>query len=331
MRYDTENDETHAGNAPKSRPGESPEPVKSDPVPVPSSAPNPQATTDGGAADSGDEILDDRGTFDDPVVAADTERADTDLNTDRMNVDREDLDLDTGREPGDDVTDGAAEDVMDDRGTFNPVVADERTDPDDLTAVSPDPERAGDRTAAPDRPEFHDPAPLPTTFGAATVSGAAAAAALANPDRTREYDPRDDRTAADEDGMAVDDRPAVDEFDTNDDGRRGGQPFGEAAPPGELMPGDVPAEPITALWSGGDAERLRERWRDVQLRFVDDPRAAAGEAQALVEDALGSFAAALAARKNELGGWQATESGDTEQLRMVVRRYRDLLDRLLGL
>lgn len=317
MAYDTENDETHADNATKP-PADSPE-VKSDPVPVPSPAPDPQATTDGSADNSADnsdnsadnfddDVLDDQGTFDDPVVATETERADTDLNTDPMNVDRDDLDLDTGREPGDGVTDSAAEDVMDDRATFNPILADERTDPDDLTAVSPDPERAGDHTAGPDQPEFHDPAPLPTAFGATTVSGAAAAAALASPDRTMEYDPRDDRTAADGDGMAVDDRPAVEEFDTN-----------------------VPAEPITALWAGDDAQSFRERWRDVQLRFVDDPRAAAGEAQALVEDALDSFAAALATRKNELGGWQATESRDTEQLRVVVCRYRDFLDRVLGL
>ncbi|OZV78503.1 hypothetical protein CA850_20125 [Micromonospora echinospora] len=89
------------------------------------------------------------------------------------------------------------------------------------------------------------------------------------------------------------------------------------------------AEPAT-LFDPGTAQGFRDRWRDVQLRFVDDPKAAAGQAQGLVEEAIHALAAALAEQKNRIGGWQDDGSADTEQLRQAVRQYRDFLDRVLG-
>ncbi|GIJ11129.1 hypothetical protein ACFFMR_04310 [Micromonospora andamanensis] len=91
----------------------------------------------------------------------------------------------------------------------------------------------------------------------------------------------------------------------------------------------VPAGAAT-LFDEATAQGFRDRWRDVQLRFVDDPRAAAGEAQSLVEEAMEALAAALAEHRNKLGGWQEAGSSDTEQLRVAVREYRDFLDRVLG-
>ncbi|MGV9215409.1 hypothetical protein ACTFTM_26435 [Micromonospora sp. RB23] len=94
--------------------------------------------------------------------------------------------------------------------------------------------------------------------------------------------------------------------------------------------GSTVASDAATLLDGDTAQGFRDRWRDVQLRFVDDPHAAAGEAQALVEEAIQALASALAAQKNTLGGWQDAGSADTEQLRMAVRNYRDFLDRVLG-
>ncbi|MBX7265484.1 hypothetical protein KIF24_05120 [Micromonospora sp. Llam7] len=91
----------------------------------------------------------------------------------------------------------------------------------------------------------------------------------------------------------------------------------------------VPAGAAT-LFDDGTAQGFRDRWRDVQLRFVDDPRAAAGEAQSLVDEAMQALSAALAEHKDKLGGWQQASSTDTERLRMAVREYRDFLDRVLG-
>lgn len=89
------------------------------------------------------------------------------------------------------------------------------------------------------------------------------------------------------------------------------------------------AEPA-GLWPADAVQDIQQRFRDVQWRFVDDPRAAADDAHALVAEALDRFSAAIESRKRELDGWRDTDASDTEQMRMVVRRYRDLLDRLLG-
>jgi hypothetical protein len=338
--------------------------VKSDPVPV---------TTPDDSTDRRDDMS--------------QGRADATPSGDRFDGSRDDLDDDEahgGDEAlGDRLADARRTDVFND----DPVPGDRMDDPTDPTDPTdlddrdrdrddldrdgldrdqsartdePDPLNDSDRIdGAPigepdgedqDRPEFHEPAPAPTTFGASTVGGAAAAAALANPDPAREPDPRDDSTARPGDGEAADRIDGVGD-DRTDRGPSavpenavitpvgeptpdtvGNQPVGEAAPATtELMPGDVPAEPVAALLADDATQGFRNRWRDVQLRFVDDPRAAAGEAQGLVEEAIESLAAALAAQKDDLGGWQNGESGDTEQLRVVVRRYRDFLDRLLGL
>ncbi|MBO3739766.1 hypothetical protein [Actinoplanes flavus] len=89
-------------------------------------------------------------------------------------------------------------------------------------------------------------------------------------------------------------------------------------------------EPVTgpvALFPGGDVESLRERWRDIQLRFVDDPKAATGEAAGLVDEAVDKLAKALRDHRGSL----STGTDETEALRVELRSYRDILDRLLGL
>ncbi|MBQ0993671.1 hypothetical protein PSH03_006180 [Micromonospora sp. PSH03] len=280
------------------------------------------------------------------------------------------------------------EDALDDRGTF-----------DDQTATH---ERADDEGG------FHEPGPLPTTFGATTVADAVAASALASPHPQDQPDPRAERTAQPGDGAEdgereglradptaelhrrdayvdggadVDDRTDLDDRTDADTSARtvvppgstdgdperrgdltgdrdattaGAAGYGSATPEmvdpdadGEPVPGDdtsptlesagtsrptgstVAAEPATLL-DRDTAQGFRDRWRDVQLRFVDDPQGAAGEAQSLVEEAIQALSSALAAQKNTLGGWQDAGSADTEQLRMAVRNYRDFLDRVLG-
>ncbi|RAO35191.1 hypothetical protein PSN13_02446 [Micromonospora saelicesensis] len=334
-----------------------PEAVRSEPVPV------PPAGDRSGRSDVPEDALDDRGTFDDR--AAVHERAD-------------DTDRDAAYDPAD----------------------------DELTDDSDPRHRRDDRST--DEGGFHEPGPLPTTFGATTVADAVAASALASPHPQDQPDPRAERTAQPGDGAEdgereglradptaelhrrdayVDDSADVDDSTDLDDrsdadtsartvvppGSTNGDPerrgdltgdrdaaaagaagYGSATPEmvdpdadGEPVPGDdtsptlesagtsrpagstVAAEPATLL-DTDTAQGFRDRWRDVQLRFVDDPQAAAGEAQSLVEEAIQALSSALAAQKNTLGGWQDAGSADTEQLRMAVRNYRDFLDRVLG-
>jgi len=99
----------------------------------------------------------------------------------------------------------------------------------------------------------------------------------------------------------------------------------------EMMPGSVPSTPVAAFWSESDAQGMRERWRELQLRFIDDPESVAGEAEQLVEEAVASLTASLNRAKQDLGSWREGEGTDTEKLRAAVRTYRDFLNRVLGL
>ncbi|GII21749.1 hypothetical protein [Planosporangium mesophilum] len=93
--------------------------------------------------------------------------------------------------------------------------------------------------------------------------------------------------------------------------------------------GDMPAMPPLGMWSDGYAQSVRERWRELQLRFIDDPHSVANDAERVVEETVEALTASLNAFKKDLDAWRSGP-GDTEQLRAAVHRYRDFLDRLLG-
>ncbi|MFI7429733.1 hypothetical protein ACIBPB_22300 [Micromonospora sp. NPDC049836] len=325
-----------------------PEAVRSAPVPVPGDADGHRTDADT-RADVPEDALDDRGTFDDPAIADDRAADDAEPDETRAYDARESHDAEAAAD--DDRADAT---YADDRTN------DDRIDDDDRIEAAD----------ADDRTEYHDPAPAPTSFaGATTVGDAVAASALASGRPLDERDPRDEDTAAPGDGApgrtdAFDDERAdptagdrlhdPDRWDaehaavTDDAAAAGAAGYGSAEPAmvdpdggtagagaGAALaadrptPGSVPTDAAT-LFAPEAAQGFRDRWRDVQLRFVDDPRAAVGEAQALVDEAMEALATALREQKSRLGGWQESGSADTEQLRVAVRGYRDFLDRVLG-
>ncbi|HEX6498866.1 MAG TPA: hypothetical protein VF054_07510 [Micromonosporaceae bacterium] len=85
----------------------------------------------------------------------------------------------------------------------------------------------------------------------------------------------------------------------------------------------------TSLWPDGAADSYRSRWREIQLRFVDDPHGATDEAGHLVGEVIDALAETFRARHEGAREWRT--SWDTEALRTSVQRYRDLMDRLLGM
>jgi hypothetical protein len=99
----------------------------------------------------------------------------------------------------------------------------------------------------------------------------------------------------------------------------------------ELAPGDVPVPQPATLWSGEDTEAVRERWRELQSRFVDDPHGAAAAADDLIGETVESLTAALLTQRQELGAWRAGGQFDTEQLRVAITAYRGFLDRVLSI
>jgi hypothetical protein len=129
------------------------------------------------------------------------------------------------------------------------------------------------------------------------------------------------------------DEVAMDEVEAEEVGaadRAAPEPEPAAASAG-MLPGAAPAAPVETLWGDGRSQEYRDRWREVQLLFVDEPRAAAEQAESLVSDVVEAFTAALSAQRDDLAGWQGAEKHDTEELRVAVRRYREFLNRLLDL
>jgi len=98
--------------------------------------------------------------------------------------------------------------------------------------------------------------------------------------------------------------------------------------PADAKPGEVPEPEITRIFGADDARAFQDRWRDVQLRFVDSPKEATAEAAALVDDAVEKLTASLRGQKDSFGG-ESTE--DTEKLRVELRGYREIFNRIIGL
>ena len=104
---------------------------------------------------------------------------------------------------------------------------------------------------------------------------------------------------------------------------------------GGLLPSDVLREPVLALLDAETTARFQARWQRLQLQFIDDPHTVTGQAGALVDEVVTALHEAVDRRCLALQDWQSGDgvdahAGDTERLRVAVRRYRDFLGQLLG-
>ena len=82
--------------------------------------------------------------------------------------------------------------------------------------------------------------------------------------------------------------------------------------------------------SVGDQERFVARWQEIQAGFVDEPRRAVQDADALVVDMMDRLARMLASERDQLESAGQTGKVSTEDLRLGLRRYRALFERLLA-
>ncbi|GAA3436439.1 hypothetical protein [Kutzneria kofuensis] len=106
------------------------------------------------------------------------------------------------------------------------------------------------------------------------------------------------------------------------------EPGHVAEVPGQRQPGDAAAD---VLFDEADAARFRDRWREVQAGFVDDPKRAVQDADVLVAELMQSLASAFSERKHLLEDqWREGSSAETEDLRLALRGYRSFLDQLLA-
>jgi len=85
------------------------------------------------------------------------------------------------------------------------------------------------------------------------------------------------------------------------------------------------------LLPGDQGDRFTSRWRDIQTSFVDQPREAVAEADALVADLMQRLAAGFAQERQQLEEqWDSGDDVSTEDLRVALTRYRSFFDRLLS-
>jgi len=96
-------------------------------------------------------------------------------------------------------------------------------------------------------------------------------------------------------------------------------------------PSEIPDAKVAPLFSEDAATQLRDRWTDVQAGFVDEPRDAVEQADALVAEVMKRLADSFATERQALERqWSNGEQASTEDLRIALRRYRSFFDRLLS-
>jgi hypothetical protein len=87
----------------------------------------------------------------------------------------------------------------------------------------------------------------------------------------------------------------------------------------------------TALLPDDQGTEFQGRWETIQVTFVDDPREAVSNADALVAELMQRLADGFAQERERLEGqWSRGEDVSTEDLRVVLQRYRSFFRRLLS-
>ncbi len=105
----------------------------------------------------------------------------------------------------------------------------------------------------------------------------------------------------------------------------------EPAPRSDAGVNAPESESPAALFTEHDAADLKKRWGDIQAGFVDAPRRAVEQADSLVADVTKRLAEGFANERGSLEHqWDRGDNVTTEDLRMVLRRYRSFFDRLLS-
>jgi hypothetical protein len=84
------------------------------------------------------------------------------------------------------------------------------------------------------------------------------------------------------------------------------------------------------LLSADDGEGFKQRWEQIQVRFVDEPQASVKEADDLVQELMQRLADNFAQERSRLDQqWERGEEASTEDLRTALQQYRSFFRRLL--
>jgi hypothetical protein len=84
------------------------------------------------------------------------------------------------------------------------------------------------------------------------------------------------------------------------------------------------------LLSADDGEGFKQRWEQIQVRFVDEPQASVKQADDLVQELMQRLADNFAQERSRLDQqWERGEEASTEDLRTALQQYRSFFRRLL--
>jgi gas vesicle protein len=87
---------------------------------------------------------------------------------------------------------------------------------------------------------------------------------------------------------------------------------------------------LAALLDPDVSEHLRKRWIEIQGRFVDDPRSAVQQADALVSEVVDKITQVFAGEHASLDSqWKKSSDVSTEDLRKALQHYRFFFNRLV--
>lgn len=105
-------------------------------------------------------------------------------------------------------------------------------------------------------------------------------------------------------------------------------PIGEAIT--HETPVDANVGSLAALLNDDESEQFRTRWNEIQGRFVDEPRSAVQQADALVSEVIGKITRMFANEHSSLESqWKEGNDVSTEDLRKALQRYRSFFNRLV--
>ena len=92
------------------------------------------------------------------------------------------------------------------------------------------------------------------------------------------------------------------------------------------------AEQNAPLFNDEEGQGFRSRWEAVQTGFVDEPRTAVEQADALVAEVITRLAEIFANERTTLEQqWGRGDNVSTEDLRIAMQRYRSFFERLLSM
>ncbi len=95
-------------------------------------------------------------------------------------------------------------------------------------------------------------------------------------------------------------------------------------------PTDTNAGLSASLLNREESEHFRTQWNEIQGKFVDDPRAAVEQADALVSEVIDLITQMFANEHRSLEGqWNKGNDVSTEDLRVALQRYRAFFNSLV--